>query len=323
MSYNSEPSPLSLGPPDVPLRPQPPAPAHAAARGPFDLHLPPIRMTNSISPDSPAVPSLPQPPDAADPRPPGLHLPPLGMVSSVSLSARFSAHSAARPATVQNLSVLSEFLRARPADGGEPRVIAVDGLDRNAVQMMIANLYHHISRDPRFTVRVMSESHYRPPTDPSAAMLFYLRQIRDWGQMWQVVLGSPAMASDTRTPFAHRQSSPLPPCLWILPLSPLMATMRVANHVAMTGTYGTVDLWRWLSSHWQGHIRPDITINIQEMADTSRDREVLRYSGSNMNTLVVTKVPGPGVEITPKQYRRVAFEVEEWLFCWLYGEEQD
>jgi len=92
-----------------------------------------------------------------------------------------------------------------------------------------------------------------------------------------------------------------------------MATIRASNHLVLTGTHDTVDHWRWLASYWSGHLRPDITINIEDMAYISINREILRLQGSDMNTLIVTKGMDSGVDLIPQQLYRVYSEVEDWL----------
>ena len=151
--------------------------------------------------------------------------------------------------------------------------------------MMIANLNHHITSHVGCTVRVMANAS-RPPADPSPRLDFYVRQIHDWAAMWQTISGAPLP-----TPSSTR------PCIYLLPLSPLMATIRASNMLALTGTYNTADLWRWLASHWAGHPRPDLTINIEDITVTSVNREVLRMQGYRINTIIVTKASDDGVEL--------------------------
>ena len=101
--------------------------------------------------------------------------------------------------------------------------------------------------------------------------------------------------------------------IYLLPLSPLMATIRVSNHLVLTGIYSTVDHWRWLASHWSGYPRPDITINIEDIADVSVNREILRLQGRDMNTLIMIKGLDGRVDLGPQQLYYICFEVEEWL----------
>jgi len=92
-----------------------------------------------------------------------------------------------------------------------------------------------------------------------------------------------------------------------------MSTERAASQMPITDAYSDENHWRWLAGYWRGCPRPDITINISDSEGTLKDREVLRIWGHNMNTLVVTKANSGHVVFTAKQFRRVGFEVEEWL----------
>ena len=149
----------------------------------------------------------------------------------------------------------------------------------------------------------MDNEFTRRPVDASTQLYNYIRQVHDWGMMWnKIAEAPPPEPAPTRAD----------PCIYLLPISPLMATIRASNHLALTGTYSTVGHWRWLASHWSGHPRPDITINIEDMADVSVNREIVRLQGRNMNTLIVTKGLDGGADLGPQQLCCVFFEVENW-----------
>ena len=48
------------------------------------------------------------------------------------------------------------------------------------------------------------------------------------------------------------------------------------------------EIWGWLAKHWVGFFKPDIIINIRDVADTAARKEVLRFGAGNMDTLIVT-----------------------------------
>lgn len=90
-----------------------------------------------------------------------------------------------------------------------------------------------------------------------------------------------------------------------------MITLR-----AKTGMHTTDELqaWRWLASKWWSKIPPDITINVQDTV--CMPNEVARFVEQHINTLVVAKSPsatGAINGISPKQLRRIDFEIREWL----------
>ncbi len=274
----SNPSPLSLGPPQC--------------------HFPQSLAATQNSPAASIVPS--SPPEA--------------------LQAWYTESALITPPVISKINALSEFLKARSPDDPQ-RVIAVDGLDRNAVQLVIAELHYDLSRDLRCTVRVLSEELPPYPLDESAQLAHFLRQIRQWAAMWNLILQAPPPEARLQTPPDHPQQaseySPERsawPCIWIMPLSPLMATIRASTGMALRGAYGSIDLWPWLASHWAGHLRPDVTINVQEVADTSWKWEVLRFEESDMNTLIVTTSSDRGVHVTSGQLRFIVLEVREWVY---------
>ena len=63
--------------------------------------------------------------------------------------------SGLRLSIIQHLAILDQFLGTRSKDKTQPWVIAIDGLDMNAVQMMITNLYHFLTRDLGRTVGIV------------------------------------------------------------------------------------------------------------------------------------------------------------------------
>ena len=237
--------------------------------------------------------------------------------SPVALRARYSTSAIVTPPVVSNTNVLAEYLKSRHADYLQGKVIAVDGLDREAVQAVVTELHYNITRDFRCSVRVLHEGIPQPPVDATAEMARFLGQIQDWSAMWEVILRAsppalrPKFQSDQNR--ADDMDGDIPSVVWIIPLSPLMATTRALTGIALTGSYNAADLWRWLASHWNGHFRPDVTINVQEIADVCTKREVLRFESNKMNTLLLTTSRVNGIDITSRQLRRAVFEVKEWI----------
>lgn len=217
----------------------------------------------------------------------------------------------------RRLSVLAEFMRARPTNTSLVKVIAVDGFDRQAVHAMIANLHYHITRDLQYVVRVISEDSFYPPNNRPAELYNFYQQIQSWGAMWEMILHTSSISSDFRPHKRAKSARVYPanptasfeyPLIYILPLSPMMATMQAVQRIM-----GPNDPWRLLSGYWKDRFRPDVTINIQDIADTRNQYEVLRFQVQGMNTLVVSKEGNTGLNINPQQLRRVLFETAEWI----------
>ena len=262
----------------------------------------------------PPPPGLPPPGESvALPRPPRV-------LGSVTLRARYFTESTITPPVIHKLNALAEFLKKPPTDSTYNKVIAVDGLDRSAVQLVIADLHYNITQDLHFTVRVLSEDPPQFPANEPVALTHFSRQIENWTSMWDVILQAPPPAPRVGTwpehhqgPVPHASTASPHLCVWIIPLSPLMATVRASIGMALRNNYGSTDLWSWLASHWAGNFRPDVTVNIQEVADSSTKREVLRFEGNDTKTLVVTTVRDGDVHITTNQLERVTFEVKVWI----------
>jgi len=173
------------------------------------------------------------------------------------------------------------------------------------VQLVIANLHHNINQDLGCTVRVFGDIIPRKPQFPE--MFYFISATNTWGSICDAILQA------RQKLLALPPGILLPTCIYILPLSPLMATIRAADRIAFNckGEGDRRDLFLFFAKYWTGLTVPDITINIQDPTNTMRQGEVLRLY--NEKTLVVAKAQGGGISITPRQLRRVIFEVEEWL----------
>ena len=215
------------------------------------------------------------------------------------------------------MSVLAEFMISRPANVSLVKVIAVDGLDRQAVHGMIANLQHRIRRDLQYAVRVINEDYFYLPADQTTELSQFIRNVHSWRAMWETILHAPPVSSDPRShngriqPAAMHPDHPTMsvecPLIYILPLSPLMATTQAMHRMVDTN-----DPWRVLSAYWKESFRPDVTINIEDIGTTYRN-EVLRLQVRGMEALVVMKEGNTGLNVSPKQMRRVVFEAEELI----------
>ena len=219
---------------------------------------------------------------------------------------------------IARMSILAGSMKSRPATGSLFKVIAVDGADRHAVHGMIATLQHRITRDLRYFVRVMGEDSFYPPFSQPTQLSHFIRRVESWGAMWEMILHAPPNfsnpvfynGSDKPAP-THPEYTIMPPdypTVYILPLSPLMATLHALGQAA-----DLKDPWHVLCSYWKDSFRPDLTVNIGDITNSHCCNEVIRFQGTGMNAIVLTKEGGPGLNATPQQMRRVVFEVEEWI----------
>ena len=245
-------------------------------------------------------------------------LPPIHVLERHHHRDTFPKNLAAPVPYTQHLNVLGEYLDVRPTVNDQNKIIAVDGVDQHAVYLLIATLQHHITNDLGCAVRVFGADLGVPaPLIPD--LLVFMTKIQHWGEMWAQIAVAPPVQSSSGTASRDGPGAlptpppPSRPCVYIMPLSPLMATLKAADRVSYPSIYNPNEHFRWLASHWDGYIRPDITVNVQDCYGAIKFPEVLRLQAQNMNTLVVTKGDAGNVSLTPKQLRRVTFEVEEWL----------
>lgn len=271
MASQSQPSPLLLGPPLRPL----------------------------MSRVGPAYPG----PGTQEPR---IYLPPLRQIDQPIQQATLSHVPNVTASCVRSVAILSEFLKIRPNDAAQSKVVAVDGDDKNAVHLTIATLHFHITKDLGRVVRVFGEETPEIFADQRPEFAHFITRVQTWGAMWEAIRSGDAPVASSYRPAGAHQPAPPPggSCVYILPLSPLTATIQAANR-------GT-DYFRWLASYWSAHVRPDVTINIQNPEGAISDRQIVKVFG-DLRALIVTKGAPGGIDLSPKQLRRVVFEVEEWI----------
>lgn len=223
------------------------------------------------------------------------------------------------PSITAKVVALSKYLVPRHQDRAFFRVIAVDGVDRVAVHLMISSLHYQITRDLQCEVRVIGGNFQLAASAGSNGLPRYFSEIHEWRAMWNLLGRSPPIAFNAGIPSGRSgqhlfrpATSRHFPCVYIFPISPLLSTLK-ASQIAGLCHYPPLHLWEWLAGHWFGHFSPDITVNIQEGPDAKANRGVLRIGGNNMRTLLVMKSNDKHYQLTPAQLRRVTFEVEEWL----------
>ena len=255
-------------------------------------------------------------------RPHVINLPPLQISGlSVSTSQHIPLLPMIHPPIIEQIEALSTVLRARPPESSRSKVIAVDGVDRDAVLFMIKYLHYHITKHSGLAVRIFNENFIQPQNPEITELFRYIQVIQDWNMLWNafielsilIISESASQQKSINVSSSVITSKSQIACVNIIPFSPLMSIGRAASQMPITDACSNETHWRWHAEYWRGSPRPDITINILDPEGTLKDREVLRIWGYNMNTLVITKANSGHVVFTAKQLRRVGFEVEEWL----------
>lgn len=233
------------------------------------------------------------------------------------------------PPIIQKLLSLSKILQARPKTVARVRIIAVDGLDFSAVNFLTNYIRYHVAKETGCPVCILcGETAFSPSHEgeDNSSLSSYLRRIQLWKEICESVhlIRVPSIVetstSMTFLPHAFLSTSTDDPwstmsleCVYLIPFSPLMTTLKAASRIPITNAYTNGDHWRWLAGHWDEAWRPDITINVQVQEKALKDRDVLRIYDHNMNSLFVIKATVGNILITAKQLRRVMFEVLEWL----------
>ncbi len=251
-----------------------------------------------------------------------INLSPLQISSlSVITSQHISLLSMICSLIIQQIEILSTILRARSLESSRDKIIAVNDVNKNIILFMIKYLYHHIIKHSKLDVRIFHETSVQSQNFKTTDLLHYTWVIQNWNMLWNAyielsisIISESALQHESTTVSSIVMSFKSQiACVNIIPFSSLMSTERAASQMPITDAYSDENHWRWLAGYWRGCPRPDITINISDSEGTLKDREVLRIWGHNMNTLVVTKANSGHVVFTAKQFRRVGFEVEEWL----------
>ena len=304
-----QPSPLSLGPP-------------LGSSNSVSMSNTPTNSPKDTPNHDSSVPGPPKEPinHRANRLSQSVVLPPLRVLHPPNIEGqRTSSYPHTGPPTMSRLDILCEFLTPRFHNPMHIKVIAVGGGDAETIGTMIEKLQHHIIKDLHYTVRALGHefcrvSHLQPPD-----LSTFRGSIECWKTLWEVIIHTSLSTSNSESREAPPgQSIPRTavfdqkPCVYILPISPLMATLKASKSTELQCNSSPM-IWRWLASHWSGHRRPDIIINIQESVESHMTHGVVRVDGNSMRTLVVMQPSGKGLDLTKSQLRRVVFEVEDLL----------
>ena len=208
------------------------------------------------------------------------------------------------PPMVQKITVLSEVFGGRPPGARHFRVIAIDGLESQAVDNLIQRLSESFkARAPHFIIHV-----YQNPVEMMEADLRgYNHLITHWGTLWKHFLEVP-FPTNAEVSLVEQQHAlvtsasphpgPLvePICINIVRYSPLMVACKAASKMAQSDPYTEHGLWRWLADHWRGMIGPDITISGYRQDPSSKNKGIVKVE--KPKTLVVAPGDSKGTTFT-------------------------
>ena len=218
-----QPSPLSLG---HPLRPSPAL--NTPANSPND------NPNHDASMSGPHKVSIRH---EANQLSQSITLPPLRALHPPHVEIqRTPSYAPTGPPTVSRLDTLCEFLSPRFHNPMRIKVIALDGEDADAVSTMIEKLQHRVIEDLHYTVRVLDQDRRRVSHLQSTELSSFRGSIECWKFFWDIMLqasssiGNPGLrAVPSSQSIPHTATFDQKPCVYILPLSPLMATIRASK----------------------------------------------------------------------------------------------
>lgn len=186
----------------------------------------------------------------------------------------------------------------------------MDGCDIGATQTIVNYLCERMANHTDYTVRVFHPSAHTAVDESSLS--YYIDQ---WDMLWRSLVSFPSEVRDPSSLEARLQTTNAF-CVNIVPFSPLMITLKAETSIRNADAVRALQAWPGLARGWRGTIRPDITIHVLEADSISNEAGVSWFSGQHMNTLAVSKLPwaaGAVEGMSPKQLRRIGFEVMEWL----------
>lgn len=186
------------------------------------------------------------------------------------------------------------------------KIIAVDGYDQKSIHLVIESLQRNIREDLEVEVKT-AEADCEVFPQFEAGLQRWDGLVAAISFMPQATLLSDEHWCSMCDIFTSCRSP-----VYILPVSPLMITLKAAESISpQVGNNHPNPDFKYLVERWRNSITPDITISIIKPTHGFMAESIFRQQGSQMNmTLTET---GAADALSPRQLRRLAFEVEDWL----------
>ncbi|MCJ1402677.1 hypothetical protein MMC11_005897 [Xylographa trunciseda] len=196
---------------------------------------------------------------------------------------------------------------ASPPHATRGVIIAVDGADHEAVNMVVAHLEDIFSKDETHKLRIWDS----PTIEADASLADYLGVITRWHAISTELIeyittvpsptspppvspktqapilpledhdnplepekASPASTAADAPPSSTAAGAPLLP-IAIVPRYQLTLTDLAASTIPIADAYAPVDHWQWMATLWRGIVGPDITIVVRPASN--------QYDGSSAN----------------------------------------
>ena len=169
-------------------------------------------------------------------------------------------------------------------------IIAVDGADHEAVDMVVAHVEDILSEDENHKLRVWDSPTLESAENGETSLADYLGVITHWHSIskeltkYITTIPSPPSARpispktqasatveedntdtsnpDTSGPASTTASAPHFP-IAVIPGYQLTLTDLAASTIPIADAYAPVDHWQWMATLWRGMVGPDVTIVVR------------------------------------------------------------
>ncbi|MCJ1295297.1 hypothetical protein MMC34_006859 [Xylographa carneopallida] len=205
-------------------------------------------------------------------------------------------------------------------------ILAVDGADHEAVNMVVAHLEDVFSKDQSYKLRIWDSPTLERAEKGEASLAEYVSLMTHWHSIstelikYITTVPSPPtpVSPKTHAPPLHTEGSdPLPESdkisppssvaealpvpIAIVPRYQLTLTDLAASIIPIADAYAPVDHWQWMATLWRGVVGPDITIVVRPANS--------QYEGGSTNGNTSPREEsrnGGGVEVRLQDARTIA-----------------
>ncbi|MCJ1280735.1 hypothetical protein MMC26_000052 [Xylographa opegraphella] len=242
---------------------------------------------------------------------------------------------------------------ASPPHATRGVIVAIDGADHEAVNIVVAHLEDIFSKDKNHKLRIWDSPTLERAEKGEASLAEYISLMTHWHSISAELIKyittvpsppSPGPASPkTQAPLLHTEGSdqrsesdkvwpgspvaeaPLVP-IAIVPRYQLTLTDLAASTIPIADAYAPIDHWQWMATLWRGVVGPDITIVVRpansqcEGGSTngnSSPREDSRNGGGVevrlQDARTITLLCPVVGKVPESALRRMGFEVGEYV----------
>ncbi|MCJ1320808.1 hypothetical protein MMC15_006149 [Xylographa vitiligo] len=228
-----------------------------------------------------------------------LTLPPLktGAASDASSQAKSVEAMIMSIPPINKIKILAKITPqlAPPGPASPPHatrgvIVAVDGADYEAVNMVVAYLEDVFSKDENHKLRIWDSPNLEKAEKGGASLAEYIELMTHWHSISAELIkyittipsppsptpvspktqaptliteGSDSLSESDKVPPASSAAGALPVPIAIVPRYQLTLTDLAASIIPIADAYAPVDHWQWMATLWRGVVGPDITIVVR------------------------------------------------------------